>query len=142
MNASVKEIGERSAKRSEKFAPTQAAELGRLPELSTFSDDELAALANSAQAELAVRHERRRTEFFERIREQARALDIDPEEVVAALSRKGVRSGADRRAAVAPKYRNPENSSETWSGRGQKPKWLEALLAKGAKLDDLRIPNI
>ncbi|HVY29674.1 MAG TPA: H-NS histone family protein [Polyangiaceae bacterium] len=139
MNASVKETGERSAKRPEKIAPLQAVESGKLTELSSFSDDELAALASGAQAELAARRERRRAEFFERIREQARALDIDPEEVVAALSRKGARSGTDRRAAVAPKYRNPQNAAETWSGRGQRPKWLETLLAQGKQLEDFLI---
>src|SRR5262252_4467396 len=28
--------------------------------------------------------------------------------------------------SVAPKYRNPENPSETWAGRGLKPRWLAA----------------
>jgi H-NS histone family len=28
---------------------------------------------------------------------------------------------------VAPKYRNPENPSEAWAGRGLKPRWLTAV---------------
>lgn len=28
---------------------------------------------------------------------------------------------------VAPKYRNPANASETWSGRGIAPRWFSAL---------------
>ncbi len=32
---------------------------------------------------------------------------------------------------VAPKYRNPANPSETWSGRGRQPRWLAALVQKG-----------
>lgn len=140
MNASVKELGERSSKRPEKVAPVQTAESGRLPDLSPFSDDELATLASRAQAELAARHEKRRAAFFETIREQARALGLDAEEVAAALSRKhGSRSGSDRRSSVVPKYRNPANASETWSGRGQKPKWLQELLAGGRELEDFLI---
>jgi DNA-binding protein H-NS len=27
---------------------------------------------------------------------------------------------------VAPKYRNPKNPSETWTGRGRKPRWIVA----------------
>ena len=39
---------------------------------------------------------------------------------------------------VAPKYINPDNKSETWSGRGRQPRWLVAKLAKGAKLEQFR----
>lgn len=40
---------------------------------------------------------------------------------------------------VAPKYRNPANPDETWAGRGQQPRWLSALTAKGRKLEDFLI---
>ncbi len=40
---------------------------------------------------------------------------------------------------VAPKYRNPANPKETWAGRGQQPRWLSALTAKGRKLEDFLI---
>lgn len=40
---------------------------------------------------------------------------------------------------VPPKYRNPDNASETWTGRGRKPKWVEAALASGKSLDDIKI---
>lgn len=40
---------------------------------------------------------------------------------------------------VAPKYRNPANSSETWSGRGKQPRWLAALTASGRRLDEFLI---
>jgi DNA-binding protein H-NS len=47
--------------------------------------------------------------------------------------------GRGARGMVAPKYRNPENPSETWAGRGLKPRWLTAALESGKKLDDFRI---
>lgn len=40
---------------------------------------------------------------------------------------------------VLPKYRNPKNPSETWSGRGKQPRWLKAQLRAGKKLNDLLI---
>ena len=40
---------------------------------------------------------------------------------------------------VAPKYRNPDNPSETWAGRGQQPKWLSSRLTGGKTLDDFLI---
>jgi DNA-binding protein H-NS len=44
-----------------------------------------------------------------------------------------------QRGAVAPKYRNPDNSAETWAGRGLKPRWLSAALKTGKKLEDFSI---
>ncbi len=40
---------------------------------------------------------------------------------------------------VAPKYRNPKNADQTWTGRGRKPKWVEEHLNKGKKLTSLTI---
>jgi DNA-binding protein H-NS len=41
--------------------------------------------------------------------------------------------------AVVPKYRNPDDPAETWSGRGKRPRWLAALLKSGKQIDDFRI---
>jgi DNA-binding protein H-NS len=40
---------------------------------------------------------------------------------------------------VFPKFRNPAEPAETWSGRGKQPRWLTAQLRSGKKLDDFRI---
>jgi DNA-binding protein H-NS len=40
---------------------------------------------------------------------------------------------------VFPRYRNPAQPSETWSGRGKKPRWLTAQLRSGKQIDDFRI---
>jgi DNA-binding protein H-NS len=40
---------------------------------------------------------------------------------------------------VAPKYRNPANSRETWSGRGMQPRWLATEVRKGRKPEDFLI---
>jgi DNA-binding protein H-NS len=54
-----------------------------------------------------------------------------------------VNNGAKRQRRpypkVLPKYRNPENRSETWAGRGKQPCWLRAQLRSGNKLDDFLI---
>jgi DNA-binding protein H-NS len=50
---------------------------------------------------------------------------------------KALRMGA--RGPAAPKYRNPENPSETWAGRGLTPRWLAAALKSGKKLEHFSI---
>jgi len=43
---------------------------------------------------------------------------------------------------VQPKYQNPANPEETWSGRGKQPAWVVAKLKSGKKLDDLAIKTV
>jgi DNA-binding protein H-NS len=38
-----------------------------------------------------------------------------------------------------PKYANPDDRSQTWTGRGRKPNWLIAKVKKGATLEQLAI---
>ncbi|MFT3897053.1 MAG: H-NS histone family protein [Thermomonas sp.] len=40
---------------------------------------------------------------------------------------------------VAPKYRNPENPKETWSGRGMQPRWLAEQVKRGKSAADFLI---
>jgi DNA-binding protein H-NS len=40
---------------------------------------------------------------------------------------------------VLPKYCNPDEPSETWSGRGKTPRWLAAALKTGHTMDEFAI---
>ena len=40
---------------------------------------------------------------------------------------------------VLPKYHNPINPDETWSGRGKQPRWLAAELRSGKELNQFLI---
>ena len=40
---------------------------------------------------------------------------------------------------VEPKFCNPADPTETWSGRGKQPHWVRNLIAAGTSLDDLRV---
>jgi DNA-binding protein H-NS len=42
---------------------------------------------------------------------------------------------------VFPKYQNPAIPSETWSGRGKRPKWLVSALKAGGTIEDFKIPG-
>ncbi|WP_130617709.1 H-NS family nucleoid-associated regulatory protein [Dyella amyloliquefaciens] len=51
------------------------------------------------------------------------------------------RGGKARRTGitVAPKYRNPADPEQTWSGRGKRPRWFNDALKAGKKEKDLAI---
>ena len=53
--------------------------------------------------------------------------------------KKKTRGAKGPRGPVAAKYANPSNPSETWTGRGRQPKWVQAALASGKTLDNLKI---
>jgi DNA-binding protein H-NS len=42
---------------------------------------------------------------------------------------------------VLPKFQNPSEPGETWSGRGKRPRWLVAALKAGSKIEDFAISN-
>src|SRR5215467_12769955 len=49
----------------------------------------------------------------------------------------GGRGGKGR--TVAAKYANPDDPSETWTGRGRKPRWLAAKLKGGDRIEKFLI---
>ncbi len=42
-------------------------------------------------------------------------------------------------AKVPPKYRNPKDKEQTWTGRGRQPKWVEEVLNEGKELSSIEI---
>jgi DNA-binding protein H-NS len=121
-----------------------ATETGR-HELEHMSDAELRDLIEQARGMLQRRIQERLDEFRMLAREAG--FEISVSKIGDGEGRRGRRrrsaeaggEGGDQRSAVAPKYRNPDNASETWSGRGRKPKWLEEKIAGGKSVDDFLI---
>jgi len=52
---------------------------------------------------------------------------------------KAKKKPAKAKAKVKPKYRNPADPEQTWSGRGRRPLWINAALNNGADISDLEI---
>lgn len=65
----------------------------------------------------------------------AKAEGFTIDELFGARGRKG--KGTRRKAT--PKYRNPSDHAQTWSGRGKRPRWFSAALTAGKKEKDLLI---
>jgi DNA-binding protein H-NS len=84
----------------------------------------------------AIMHakQRERTELKQKMIAMAENAGFTLAELVG-----GGRGSALKGGKVAPKYMNPDNKNETWTGRGRKPRWLAAKLSKGGKIDDFRI---
>lgn len=49
------------------------------------------------------------------------------------------RKRAEDKTVSPPKYRNPNDKSQTWTGRGRKPRWFIEAMAAGVPPEDLEI---
>ena len=94
---------------------------------------ELMELDLKVQKAIAVAKERERAELKSKIEQMASESGF----AVSELFSSG--RGGSKGRTVAPKYVNPDNASETWTGRGRKPKWLVAKLEKGGSLEKFLI---
>ena len=99
--------------------------------LKSMSVEKLVALKSQVEAMLSSK-----------VLEQRRALESELSKLDRIHGGTGRAKSVGRggaRGAVAPKYRNPDNPSETWAGRGLKPRWLAAAIKGGKKLEDFAI---
>lgn len=74
--------------------------------------------------------ERRKKEAYQAAKEAAEQHGFRLDDLV------GVKR---TKAVVAPKYANPVDPEQSWSGRGRKPAWVQEHLDAGTSLDDLAI---
>lgn len=103
-------------------------------DLSKYDSKQLDELMNAA-AEQKKRLQRARINDVRRaLTAQAKAEGYTIEELFGTARARG---GSTRK--VAPKYRNPSNPEQTWSGRGKRPRWMEAALAGGKSMESMKI---
>ena len=105
-----------------------------------MSTEELWALNEEIATRLAAALTAEKSVLENRLRRLQRGIETQPA-AQAAKSSRAAKSSTQRRPypAVVPKYRNPDRPSETWAGRGKKPRWLAAQLKSGKRIDDFRI---
>jgi len=100
-------------------------------DLKSMSVDELWSLHELVASVLARKISAEKARLDERLRR------LDRDDVRHHV--KGMNHGRRPYPKVFPKYRNPARPSETWAGRGSKPRWLTAQLKSGKRIDDFRI---
>jgi len=103
---------------------------------------ELDTLIEMAEAEREIKKDEERKRLLEEWEKIASDVGLTVEEVVGGLGGRRGRGGLGgkrTRAKAEPKYANPANKSDTWSGRGRKPKWVETALKGGKKIEELLI---
>jgi DNA-binding protein H-NS len=104
-------------------------------DIKSLNHNQLNELITKAQ----VRQNELRKEKVSKLREKINALikaeGFTFDDVFGARAPKSKRAGT----TVAPKYRNPADPAQTWSGRGKRPGWFNEALKAGKKEKDLLV---
>ena len=101
-----------------------------MTEIQNKSEEELLALIAEAQTHLEALKRNKYKEVIAQIKELAASIGVTVE----------IHEASKATAAKIPaKFLNPDNHSQTWTGRGLAPKWLKALIAAGRDKDEFLI---
>lgn len=108
-------------------------------DFDTMSVDEMWQLHEEVSRVLSTRLTAEKRELEKRLAQLRR--EADPGASASGELHAGKEGPRRRRKypEVLPKYRNPNQPFETWSGRGKQPRWLSAALKHGQKLEEFEI---
>lgn len=105
--------------------------------LDALSPAELQALIDSAEAQMSSARKNHVQEVRAKMNALLKNAGLTLDEV---YPRRGGKGSTGTKSVVAPKYRNPENAAQTWSGRGKRPLWfVDALKKRGVTAESLLI---
>ena len=117
-------------------------------DINTLSARELDSLINQARKRKTTLQKRKSAAVVRRrVEALLKAEGYTAEELFGTAAPRARKAAAPAKSAAAgrklgkvpPKYRNPANKAETWTGRGKHPRWLAAELAAGKKIEDFLI---
>jgi DNA-binding protein H-NS len=101
-------------------------------DLNALSLKELKELQSQVAKTISQFEVRKKQEALEAVEAKAKAMGFSLNELLGT-------AGPRKRKPAKQKYANPADKSMTWTGRGRKPRWVEAALKSGKKLEDLAI---
>lgn len=100
-------------------------------DLKTLSPKELQSLIANAEAQMQSAKSNQVQEVRRKIDSLLNNAGLSLDDVYPGRGGRGARRAkAGKRGVVPPKYRNPEDPSQTWTGRGKQPLWFAAAIKK------------
>ena len=101
-------------------------------DLNTMSLKDLKELQSQVAKAIAGYEGRRKKDALNELEEKAREMGFSLSDLMNGAQ-------ARKRTSAAPKYANPENPSDTWSGRGRKPRWFAEALNAGRSPESMAV---
>jgi DNA-binding protein H-NS len=104
--------------------------------LAEMTSAELRALSAEIADELEKRRASELLEARERVRTLASETGFSLAELTGEPSKSRKREKVEKTGTVAPKYRDPSNPANTWTGRGRVASWLADYEKAGRKREE------
>ena len=92
------------------------------PQLDKMNVKDLRELKARIDSAITSRQAKDKVELRQKMAELAEEAGMTLDDVLGS-----VRKGGRGKGSVAVKYRHPDNSTFTWTGRGRRPKWLDGI---------------
>jgi DNA-binding protein H-NS len=105
-------------------------------DLTKMSSAELRQLQERVKQELKQRESQDLAKAREEILAIAKSVGVPLQELMSAASGAGSRA---KSGPVAPRYRNPADASQQWTGRGRQPQWVKDWLEAGKDIAGLKL---
>ena len=99
---------------------------------------QLEKLQSDVQKALADLQAKERREAKKAAESAAAKFGFSLSELTGSASGKGARKGKPKNPGT-PKYRNPEDPSQTWTGKGRQPQWYKDAIDAGVDPKSLEI---
>lgn len=106
-------------------------------DLSTMTRLELEKLKSQVERALVVAAENDKKAALDAAEKAAAAHGFSLAEITGMMAGRKGKSGV--KSATAPKYRNPADHSQTWTGKGRQPEWFKSAIAGGTSPDMMEV---
>ena len=101
-------------------------------DLSNMSLGDLRNLQDQIKQEMKKREQSDMAKAREQILAIAQSVGVPLKDLIAT-------AGRGKTGTVAVRFRNPDNASQQWTGRGRQPKWVKEWVEGGKSIDKLRV---
>lgn len=105
-------------------------------DLSEMGRKDLMSLRAEIEKTLRNLHKKEKKNALAAAQKVAAGFGFSLEELT---SKRAPGQPAAKGASTAPKYANPEDESQTWTGKGRQPNWFKSAIAAGKTAEDLEI---
>jgi DNA-binding protein H-NS len=102
-------------------------------DLSNLSSAELRKLQEQVARELKQREGQDKAKAREQIHAIAQSVGLPLKDLI------GTPAPRAKTGSVAPRYRNPADVTQQWTGRGRQPKWVKEWLEAGKDISGLKV---
>jgi len=108
-------------------------------DLSNLSLGDLRNLQDQVKQEMKKREQQEVQKAREQIIAIAQSVGLPLKDLISANARAAKGEKGASTGTVAVRFRNPDNASQQWTGRGRQPKWVKEWVEGGKSIDNLRV---